>query len=120
MAQPQIPEPYPGFPVLLSDPSLSGVPETTLWGCSLSSKGSAQTHLLPHVAVMMPADAPPDNKHKEFQSFPLYAAHLKIFCLATLECSQFSWNALKARLDVAPGRLSWWLAASPWQEVGTG
>lgn len=25
MAQPQIPEPYPGFPVLLSDPSLSSV-----------------------------------------------------------------------------------------------
>jgi len=82
MTQSLITELHLGFPLLLSDPSFKCVPEIILEGCSLSSKYTVAIHLLPHVAVIMQAAYQMIANIKHYGDILLYAAHLKILCLA--------------------------------------
>lgn len=84
MAQSLITQTHLGFPLLLSDPSFSSVPEMILEGCSLSSEGLGPIHLLPHVAVVMQAAHQTITSTKHYGDILLYAAHLKILCLVIL------------------------------------
>lgn len=84
MAQSLITQPHLGFPLLLSDPSFSSVPEMILEGCSLSSEGLGPNHLLPHGAVVMQAAHQMITSTKHYGYIISYAAHLKILCLVIL------------------------------------